>query len=336
MPLAGPIFDKEARKLRFSRRLFRFFLTILILVLGATAAVFILSRPPVDFPKGKLIEIPEGTSVIKAGQMLEEEHIVRSAVVFQTLVILFSGDKGVRAGYYIFDEPQSVITIADKLSFGRYGIDRVKITLPEGSSSMEMAKIIGDAMPLLNKSDFIEQGMEYEGHLFPETYYFFETAEASKIILTLRNEFNTRLESYLEEIAKSGHTEKEIITMASILEKESNGKEDDHRMIAGILWNRISKGMPLQVDATYLYTLEKRDRNNLTTSDIKKDDSPYNTYKNKGLPPGPIGNPGIKAILAALRPTKSNYLFYIHDRSGTPHYATTYAQHQANIARYLK
>ena len=201
---------------------------------------------------------------------------------------------------------------------------------------MEMAKILGDAMPLLNKSDFIEQGMEYEGHLFPETYYFFETATPDKIILTLRNEFNTRIEPYLENIAKSGHSEKDVVTMASILEKESNGKDDDLRMISGILWNRINKGMALQVDATYLYTLEKRDRNNLTTEDIKKDESPYNTYKNKGLPPGPIGNPGIKAILAALRPTKSNYLFYIHDRSGTPHYAKTYGEHQANIAKYLK
>ncbi|MBP6926215.1 MAG: endolytic transglycosylase MltG [Candidatus Pacebacteria bacterium] len=336
MPLAGQIFDKEARKLRFSRRLFRFFLILLILVVGAGTVVFMMSKPPAEFPTGQLIEIPEGTSVIKAGKMLEEMHVVKSAAVFQTLVIILSGDKGIRAGYYIFDSPQSVITIADKLSFGRYGIDRVKVTLPEGASSMEMAKILGTAMPLLDKSAFIEEGMEFEGHLFPETYYFFETATASKIALTMRNEFNTKLEPYLEEIAKSGHTEKEIITMASIIEKESNGKDDDRRMISGILWNRISRGMRLQVDATYLYTLEKRDRNNLTTSDIKNDDSPYNTYKNDGLPPGPIGNPGLKSILAALRPTKNDYVFYLHDRNGTPHYAKTYAQHQANIATYLK
>ncbi|MBP7831856.1 MAG: endolytic transglycosylase MltG [Candidatus Pacebacteria bacterium] len=336
MPLVGPLITKSDFRARFSNRLFRFFLIILIIFVGASVALYFMSKAPEEFPVGVLIEIPEGTSVIKAGQMLEEQKIVKSAVVFQTLVIILSGDKGIRAGYYIFDSPQSVITIADKLSFGRYGISRKKVTLPEGSSSMEMAKILGEALPLLDKSEFIEIGMEYEGHLFPETYYFFETATASKIALTLRNEFNTKLEPYLEEIAKSGHTEKEILTMASIIEKESNGKEDDRRMISGILWNRISKGMALQVDATYLYTLEKRDRNNLTTSDIKNDTSPYNTYKNVGLPPGPIGNPGLKSILAALRPTKSNYIFYIHDRNGTPHYAVTYAQHQANIASYLR
>ncbi|HRH31543.1 MAG TPA: endolytic transglycosylase MltG, partial [Candidatus Paceibacterota bacterium] len=265
MPLVGPLITKSDFRARFSNRLFRFFLIILVLFVGASIALYFMSKAPEEFPVGVLIEIPEGTSVIKAGQMLEEQKIVKSAVVFQTLVIILSGDKGIRAGYYIFDSPQSVITIADKLSFGRYGISRKKVTLPEGASSMEMAKILGEALPLLDKSEFIEIGMEFEGHLFPETYYFFETATASKIALTLRNEFNTKLEPYLEEIAKSGHTEKEILTMASIIEKESNGKEDDRRMISGILWNRISKGMALQVDATYLYTLEKRDRNNLTT-----------------------------------------------------------------------
>lgn len=336
MPLVGPLDTKSDRQSRISTRLFRFFLTILILLVAAGTVLYLFSKAPAEFPVGKLIEIPEGTSVIKAGKMLEDEHIVKSAVVFQTLVIILSGDKGIRAGYYIFDSPQSVITVADKLSYGRYGISRKKITLPEGSSSLEMAEILSKSLPMLDKDEFIKEGREFEGHLFPETYYFFETATTSKVLLTLRNEFNTKLEPYLEEIAKSGHTEKEILTMASIIEKESNGKEEDRRMISGILWNRISKKMNLQVDATYLYTLDKRDNNNFTTKDVKADTSPYNTYKNGGLPPGPIGNPGLKSILAALRPTKSNYVFYIHDRNGTPHYAITYAQHQANISTYLK
>ena len=297
--------------------------------------MYAFSRPPVDFPSGKLIEIPEGTSVMKAGKMLEDEHIVRSAVMFQTLVIILSSDKGVRSGYYIFDNPQSVIAIANKLSYGRYGISRVKVTLPEGASSMEMANVLGTAIPRLNKEEFAKTGKENEGYLFPETYYFFETVTPSKIIVTLRNEFNTKLESHLEEIAKSGHTEKEIITMASIIEKESNGKVDDQRMISGILWNRLKRGMRLQVDATYLYSSETKSRT-FSTKDIKDDTSPYNTYKNDGLPPGPIGNPGLGAILAALRPTKSNYVYYIHDRAGIPHYSITYTEHLNNINAYLK
>ncbi|MBP9852334.1 MAG: endolytic transglycosylase MltG, partial [Candidatus Pacebacteria bacterium] len=124
MPLVGPLITKSDFRARFSNRLFRFFLIILIIFVGASVALYFMSKAPEEFPVGVLIEIPEGTSVIKAGQMLEEQKIVKSAVVFQTLVIILSGDKGIRAGYYIFDSPQSVITIADKLSFGRYGISR--------------------------------------------------------------------------------------------------------------------------------------------------------------------------------------------------------------------
>jgi UPF0755 protein len=335
MPLIGPLGISNEWQPSTRKRLLRFFLVLAGIFLAGIAALYFLAMPPEDFPKGKLVEIPEGTSVIKTGKILEEMHIVKSAVFFQTLVILFSGEKGVRSGYYIFDTPQSVITIADKLSFGRYGISRAKVTIPEGSNSMEIADIMTKALPRLDKATFQDLAKQNEGYLFPETYYFFETVSAGEIVEMLRNEFATRLEPLLEDIAKSGHTEREILTMASIIEKESNGR-DDREMISGILWNRLEKGMRLEVDATYLYTLEYRDNNKLTTKDIKNDPSPYNTYKNAGLPPGPIGNPGLRSIKAALNPTSSNYLFYIHGRNGTAYYAKTYSQHLANIKAYLK
>ncbi len=318
----------------FGKRLVRFFLVIIILFCIAAATLIQLSKPPKDFPVGKLVEIPQGMSVIKAGEMLKEMRIVKSSVMFQTLVIFFSSDKGVRSGFYIFDTPQSVITVADKLSFGRYGISRSKITVPEGTNSADMADIFGAALPRMDKEAFLSLAKEHEGYLFPETYYFFETATAGEVVEMLMNEFQTKLEPHLEEIAESGHTERDIITMASIIEKESNGR-DDQAMISGILWNRIKKGMPLQVDATYLY-VNGNDKAHFTTKQVKNDDSPYNTYKNKGLPPGPIGNPGMRAILAALRPTPNNYVFYIHDRAGNVHYAKTYSEHQRNIADYLQ
>ncbi|MEN9582112.1 MAG: hypothetical protein RL641_66 [Candidatus Parcubacteria bacterium] len=335
MPLIGPLGISSEWQPSLKKRLLHFFLILVGIFIAAIIALYFLATPPKDFPSGKLLEIPEGTSVIKTGKMLEEMHIVRSAVLFQTLVIIFSGDKGVRSGYYIFDSPQSVVTIADKLSFGRYGISRVKVTIPEGFNSMEIADIFSKALPRLDKATFQELAKQNEGYLFPETYYFFETATPGEIIETLRNEFATRLEPHLEDIAKSGHTEREILTMASIIEKESNGR-NDREMISGILWNRIEKGMRLEVDATYLYTLEDRDNNKLTTKGIKSDPSPYNTYKNDGLPPGPIGNPGLGSIKAALNPTKSANLFYIHGRDGTAYYAKTYSQHLANIRAHLK
>jgi UPF0755 protein len=320
---------------RVGKRLIRFFFALLILFIGASVGLYFMSMPPKDFPSDTLIEIPSGMSVIKAGQMLEEMNVVRSAVIFQTLVIVFSSDKGVRSGYYLFDYPQSVISIAEKLSFGKYGISRSKITLPEGSSSMEMADIFSAALPRMNKDAFLEMARKREGYLFPETYYFFETATADEIVQMLTNEFQTKLEPLLEDIAASGHSEKDIITMASIIEKESNGRNGDQEMISGILWNRLKRNMRLQVDATYLYANEEV-KYGFSTQDVKNDTSAYNTYKNDGLPPGPIGNPGLRSIKAAIKPTKNDYLFYIHDRAGNAHYAKTYSEHQANIAAYLQ
>ncbi len=319
---------------RVGKRLIRYFFAVFVLFVVFAIFLIVYSLPPKNFPSDKLVEIPHGTSIMKTGKMLEEMHIVKSAVMFQTLVIIFSGDRGVRSGFYLFDTPQSVITIAEKLSFGKYGISRSKITLPEGTNSMEMADILSSALPRLDKNAFLELGKKNEGYLFPETYYFFETATAQEVVDMLTNEFQNKVEPHLEEIANSGHTEKEIIIMASIIEKESNGR-DDQEMISGILWNRLKRHMRLQVDATFLYVNEGT-KAGFTTQNVKDDVSLYNTYKNDGLPPGPISNPGLRSITAALRPTKTDYLFYVHDRDGLVHYARTYSEHQRNIAEFLK
>ena len=121
--------------------------------------------------------------------------------------------------------------------------------------------------------------------------------------------------------------------MASIIEKEANG-EEDRAVISGILWKRIAQGMPMQVDAPFLFLLNKQS-SELTIKDLAID-SPYNTYKYKGLPPGPINNPRLESIKAALNPQTSPYLYYLHDAKGGIHYASDFKGHQANITRYLK
>ena len=135
-----------------------------------------------------------------------------------------------------------------------------------------------------------------------------------------------------DAIKKSGRTQDEILTMASILEKEAS-KIKDRQQIAGVLWHRIDVGMPLQVDAVFPYIIGKNTFE-LTREDLAVD-SPYNTYKYKGLPPGPIGNPGLDSILAAATPIKSKYVFFLSDKQGNFHYAVTYAQHLVNKAKYL-
>ena len=172
-----------------------------------------------------------------------------------------------------------------------------------------------------------------QGYLFPDTYFISPFALASDVVQKMNDNFNHHLRGLEKNIASSGHTEQEIITMASIIEKESNGK-GDRALISGILWNRIRKGVRLQVDASLTYLLGKESKN-LTLSDLKTD-SPYNTYVHTGLPPGPICNPGIESIKAALYPAQTNDMFYLHGPDGTFHGAVTFAEHVKNKNLYLR
>jgi UPF0755 protein len=149
----------------------------------------------------------------------------------------------------------------------------------------------------------------------------------------MQQEFNTKVEPLGPDIAASGHTLQEIIVMASIIEREAR-RDEDRKMVSGILWNRIGKDMPLQVDAVFGY-IYSRQTYSPSFHDLAVD-SPYNTYHNAGLPPGPICNPSLSSIEAALHPTPSKYLYYITGRDGLMHYATTYKQHSANVSVYLR
>lgn len=306
----------------------------LFLFLLGLGQLYRLSLPPTDFPIATIVEIPDGTSIQKAGIILKEAHVIQSVPLFQTFAVLFSKDKGIRSGFYSFDVPIPVISVAEKLSFGKFGIARSKVTFPEGVTVKDMASIMQTSIPRFDTSHFIQIAQKKEGYMFPNTYFFFQTVTPEEVVASLTEEFNKKIAPYEEEIATSGRSAYDIITMASLIEKESNGK-DDYEMISGILWNRLEKHMRLQVDATFIYTLGKG-RGEVTPEDIKSDTSAYNTYTHDGLPPTPIGNPGLRAILAALRPATTDYLFYLHEKDGTVHYAKTFEEHKKNIQKYLR
>lgn len=149
-----------------------------------------------------------------------------------------------------------------------------------------------------------------EGYLFPDTYFFFDTSSEKDVLYSMSNNFKEKIVSIQSEISASAKSEQNIIIMASIIEREAEGNAD-RTIISGILWNRISKNMPLQVD------------------------SAPETYKIKGLPSAPICNPGLKAIEAAMHPVSSSYLYYLHDKNGIIHYAETFAEHKQNKIKYL-
>jgi len=157
-------------------------------------------------------------------------------------------------------------------------------------------------------------------------------ANEQSVLQAMRENFNDHIKELAPEIASSTHSLSDVIIMASILEKEAFNTKD-RRMIAGVLWNRLKKGMALQVDATFLYTLGKGTFQ-LTKADLAAD-SPYNTYKNKGLPPTPIGSPSLDSIEAALNPIPNNYLYFLADHDGVTHYCKDYDCQLANKELYF-
>lgn len=177
----------------------------------------------------------------------------------------------------------------------------------------------------------MELGTAQEGYLFPDTYFFSKIDGPADMIKVMRDNFDSRIKEVEDDIKATGKTMNEIITMASIIDREVRTKKDRH-LVSGILWKRIASNMPLQVDATFEYYLGKTTFD-LTKADLKSE-SPYNTYVNKGLPPTPIGNPGWDAIMAAIFPEESDYWFYLSDHDGNIHYAKTFEEHKANRRQY--
>jgi UPF0755 protein len=206
----------------------------------------------------------------------------------------------------------------------------VRVTIPEGLNSFEIARLLKKSLGEFDEQAFARSAAKEEGHLFPETYFFLPGTPAQSIIDAMTAEYRTRIQPYEGEIIASGRSVDEIITMASVIEKEAR-KFETMKIVSGILWERIQRGMPLQVDAVFGYILGKSGYAP-SFADLKIE-SPYNTYINRGLPPGPIANPGINSIEAALRPTKTAYIYYLTGRDGKMYYAKTFEQHVANRSK---
>lgn len=301
-----------------------------MLCVGAYGALF---APPANFSPGATIRVEKGAALPEIAEKLAEVRVVARPFVLRAF-LRFAGTSGrIQAGEYKFTEPENVFTIAKRLTSGDYGLPMARITFFEGTTIREMGEQVAAAFPGMASESFAAVAAGQEGYLFPDTYFFPPSADAASIVEMMRANFESHIAPLSGDIASSGHSLAEIITMASLLEREAR-TSIDRRMIAGILFNRIDKGMSLQVDAVFGYIFG-RETYSPSYADLKVD-SPYNTYTHKGLPPGPICNPGLDAIEAALNPTPSKYFYYLTGRDGTMHYAITYAAHQANQRKYLR
>jgi UPF0755 protein len=307
---------------RFLKSFFKGFFTFLFLILLAVFffywGIFI---PKDKAGKEKIFSIEKGQGLFEIGKNLEKEGLIKSKIFFDFYVILIRKEKNLQAGKYFLSSSMNIPQIAQKIISG--DIAKVKVTIPEGFTVREIEERLGIELP----------GENLEGYLFPDTYYFPIDASGEEVAKIMRENFEKKISPYKEEIEKSGRSLQEIITMASLLEKEVKTKEEKE-IVSGILWKRLKAGIPLQVDATITYITGKK-TTKIPLEDLQID-SPYNTYKYKGLPPGPICNPGLESILAALYPKESEYWYYLSTPEGKTLFFKTLEEHNLAKAKYLK
>lgn len=294
--------------------LFSRFILCCILVLGG---VFFFSLPPSDAPDTYTLSVEQGDTLGSVGDKLVLARAIHSKTLFIVYARVLGNERTIIPGEYVFKKPAIAYIYALRVTGGIFGIQRTRILIPEGSTNAQIAAVVAKNFPTISEVEFASVIKGKEGYIFPDTYAFFPSVTKEEIIARIEENFNYKLGFFDTRIRQSGYTKLQILTMASILEKEAYG-DIDRDVISGILWKRLRIGMPLQVDASTLFA------------------NPFDTYKNKGLPPAPINNPGAKAIEAALSPKDSPYLYYLHDKTGKIHYARSYTEHKRNIELYLR
>lgn len=291
------------------------------------------TKPPGDFPVGSAIVIPRGLSAAEIADHLESQRAVRSNLFLYLILVWQHDPSNIQAGTFLFDRPLSVFAVAEHITTLGATENLVVLTLPEGYTAAEFAMLTSDNLPDFSSEKFRELTDDDEGYLFPDTYYLPADFTAEELERLLLDTFEQKTVNLRQTMRAHPLGEYGVITLASLIEREANTPES-MRLVSGILHNRLDEGIRLQVDASVEYVLE-RPLNTLTPNDLETD-SPYNTYLYGGLPPTPIGNPGLTSINAVLEPTESNYFYYITDSEGDFYYAETFEEHRQNIERYLR
>lgn len=312
------------------RKLLISLILLIILAVGVFAywTVGNQARNPSDQLTKRFV-IQKGDSIREIGISLKKEDLIKDPVVFFVYIRLYGQDKKIQAGEYRLSPSMRLAKIVEELQYGT--LDRW-ITIPEGYRAEEIASVLEKEIPSYEGSwrDVLN---ENEGYLFPDTYLIPRDAEIDMIVSIMRNNFNRKIQEI--GLASNDKDLPRIIILASLIEREAVTNEEKP-LISGVINNRLRRGMALDIDATIQYVKGREGAwwPQITTDDYKNADSLYNTYLNPGFPPGPIANPGIEAIKAALKPQTHTYYFYIHS-DGKIYPARTVGEHQANIKKYL-
>lgn len=317
----------------------------LLILLGLTAIFafgFLLyyreGTLPVDrkSQESKIFVVRPGENLNTIANNLADEKLIRNKVIFYFVVKRMGIEKTIQAGDFRLSHSMDANEIAKALTHGTLD---VWLTLIEGLRKEEVAQMVSQNLDI-PETEFLKYARE--GYLFPDTYLVPKNATAGSIIKIFEDNFNAKFSEELREKArKKNLTADQVVTLASLVEREARFNED-RGGVADVLLARLEKNMKLDIDATVQYVLgyqpEEKSwwKKELTFADLEID-SPYNTYKNAGLPPGPIANPGLATIQAIVEANAySPYLFYVSDKSGHLHFARNIEEHNENVRKYLK
>ena len=306
---------------------------IILVVLFLLYLLFL--QPPPDFPIKEFIKVEKGLTIEQAAETLAGTGVIKSPLAMKLWYKLgLAGESNpLVAGDYFFEHRLPLWSVIDRLATGHLGLEYVRITIPEGLTLVQIGKLLEGKLSEFNRARFTLITKGLEGYLFPDTYFFAPNATEDEVVEEMRENFELKIKDLKPDMAISGRTLEEIITMASIIEKEAITPES-RRIISGILWKRIDTGMKLQVDAVFPYFLGKNTFE-LTREDLWFD-SPYNTYRYEGLPPAPIANPSFDSIESSLYPEETSYWFYLSDMRSQMHYARTHDEHIKFKNQYLR
>ncbi|CAM3365478.1 endolytic transglycosylase MltG [Marinicrinis lubricantis] len=357
--ISGEIVEEPKPKKRI-KKVFITILILMLLVIGTVGGIALFAwnalTPPDASSEVVQFTVEPGMSSAQIADLLEDKGLIRNSNVFKMYLKYKGEGSGFQAGTYAMNPGTELDTIISRLNTGDVVTEELlKFTIPEGFTVQQIAESIeeqgyGSADQFLywvqhpeafgSKLEFIDfipedESLKYklEGYLFPETYLFEPDITEAELVAKMLEGLDEKLkqlpEGWEQQLDNLGITFHDMMTIASLIEREVI-VDEERPLVASVIYNRLNTDMMLQIDATIQYLLDKQ-KERLLYDDLEVD-SPYNTYKSQGLPPGPIASPGIKSIEAALYPEQSTYFFYVtkKDGSGTHLFAETYEEHLQN------
>jgi UPF0755 protein len=324
-----------------------------VLVVGAAAAAAVAWRVyrAAEQPyKGyaadsQSVDIPPGLGTQAIGERLVAAGVVRDSLTYRIAIWRSGQARRLQAGEYRFDQPMTAIDVLAKIARGE--VDLIPLTFPEGLTIIDMSKLFeqggfGTAAAFVAAAgdgslvrDLDPEAKDLEGYLFPDTYALSRQTDAPHVIRAMVERFRRKLTPDIQSAATGrGLSIRQLVTLASIVEKET-ARPDERPMVASVYANRLRIGMALQCDPTVIYALQRAGRfdGNLHRNDLQFD-SPYNTYRYPGLPPGPVAAAGQASLQAAAQPAESEFLFFVSRNDGTHAFARTLAEHNQNVQKF--